>query len=287
MRQKSSDIKGGHDTDEKVEQKVQFDFSRFNKIVQRLDERNLYLERENKKLEKNLNKLKSQKDNTQKGKGPISTGFLKLTASSKRKQQEYEEMSNELDKRRIMLDTLEAQLNKEKQNIMKQKNDFLEWREKLEFLEDEVEKRRCELVANEKMFVDQINSATENKTGEQLFTVKKGEVDGDYHDMLDKIPGNAAVIQRGVLKQVNLSFAELLGYDIEEIVGKSLFDFITPDGFIEIERYYLDRLKGIDNSGYTAILLTKDNEKVTVEVNTRPTIFNGIKAEIAVFSKNP
>ena len=89
----------------------------------------------------------------------------------------------------------------------------------------------------------------------------------------------------GVLKRINDSFANLIGYEFKEIVDKSLFDFILPEGFSGIEEYYLNRLKGEDVSVYKTVLLTKNNEMISVEVYTKPTFFNGEKAEIAVVKK--
>ena len=69
---------------------------------------------------------------------------------------------------------------------------------------------------------------------------------------------------------------------VDEIIDKSLFDFIVPEGFIQVEKFYLNRLKGDDISSYETIFLTKNNNKIPVEVNTKPTFFNGEKAEIAI-----
>ena len=38
----------------------------------------------------------------------------------------------------------------------------------------------------------------------------------------------------------------------------------------------------VDVSAYETTLLTKDNNKISVEINTKPTFYNGKKAEIAV-----
>ena len=111
----------------------------------------------------------------------------------------------------------------------------------------------------------------------------KEPVISDYHEILDKIPQSAAIIQRGILKQVNNSFASLIGYPSKEVVEKSFFDFIAPDGLAEIEKYYLHRLKGdSQRSSYKTMFVTKDNATIAVEVNVKPTTYAGEKAEIAV-----
>ena len=107
----------------------------------------------------------------------------------------------------------------------------------------------------------------------------------DYHHTLDKIPQSAVIIQRGVLKQINSSFAELIGFETDEIVNKSFFDFVAPEGLLEIEQYYLKRLKGIGNSTYKTVFSTKNKSKIAVEVSIQPTIYNGGKAEILIVNK--
>ena len=113
----------------------------------------------------------------------------------------------------------------------------------------------------------------------------KSEESSEHHEILDKIPESAAIVQRGILRQVNRPFMDLIGYEVDELVKKSLFDFIVPEGFSGIEEYYLNRLKGESVSSFETMFLTKDNIKLTVEVNLKPTVFNGEKAEIAVFNR--
>jgi len=162
---------------------------------------------------------------------------------------------------------------------------------KLEQLEDEIGQRRRTLVKQEKMFEDRLVTFSHRKNHYSLSAELKNKVVSDdeiddevneYHERPDKIQECTAVIQRGILKQINSSFAELLGYKIEELVGKSLFVFVVPEGFAEIKKHYLNRLKGGSSFSYRTMFLTKDNNKIVVEIITRPTTFNGEKAEIAV-----
>jgi hypothetical protein len=67
-------------------------------------------------------------------------------------------------------------------------------------------------------------------------------------------------------------------------VEKSFFDFIALDGFADVEKYYLDRLKGESVSTYKTVFSTKDNNKIPVEVNIRQIMYNGEKAEIAIIT---
>ncbi|MCK4902990.1 MAG: PAS domain-containing protein, partial [Thermoplasmatales archaeon] len=107
----------------------------------------------------------------------------------------------------------------------------------------------------------------------------------DYPDFLNHLSESAIVLQRGILRQVNDSFLNLLGYNSGELLDKSIFDFVDPEGFQGVESYYLKRIKGENISTYETIFLTKDNYKITVELSNRPTTFNGDKAEIAVIKE--
>jgi hypothetical protein len=46
----------------------------------------------------------------------------------------------------------------------------------------------------------------------QIQHKSEGAVPGFTDETLDKIPQSAAIIQRGILKQINAPFLELLGY---------------------------------------------------------------------------
>jgi PAS domain S-box-containing protein len=109
-------------------------------------------------------------------------------------------------------------------------------------------------------------------------------VTSNYHELLDKIPQSAAIVQRGILKQINSSFVSLLGYAMDEVVEKNFFDFIALEGLADVEKYYLDRLKGENVTAYKTVFSTKDNNKISVEISIKQTIYNGEKAEIAIIS---
>lgn len=99
---------------------------------------------------------------------------------------------------------------------------------------------------------------------------------------VEKFLGCAAIIKRGLLKQVNSSFAKLLGFEKEMLLEKTLFNFVAPEGLFNIEEYYLKRLKGIEKNSYETILLKNNNGKIHVEITIKPTKFYGEIADIAI-----
>ncbi len=94
-----------------------------------------------------------------------------------------------------------------------------------------------------------------------------------------------AIIKRGILKEVNSSFAELLGFEKEFLLKKSLFNFVAPEGLFNIEEYYLNKLRGLEKNSIRTILLKNDNGKIQVEIIIKPINFYGEIAEIAIFKE--
>jgi len=243
------------------------------------------LKKENSYLKKYIGKIKnpnlgedsSKKDLFGKNVYKVSNIF-----GSKKRREEINSLMNELDAREEYLEKLHLLIKKDKEKINKERKGLIEWRRKLELLESEIESRRKWVVNKEKTLEKYYDSDFK----EHLDGIVKNEEKLEPN-MINKIKNSAAIIQRGVFKQVNNSFANLLGYNPEEIVNKSLFDFIVSDGFSNIENYYLHRLKGDEVSSINTVFLTKDSNKLNVEVSTKPTVFNEEKADLFVVkSKN-
>jgi len=165
---------------------------------------------------------------------------------------------------------------------------------KLSKLEEEIETRRKNLVEKEKSFREQLISSAHRECNRSLSTWTndktiynnwKNKESKECCKILDEISECAAIIQRGTLKQINSSFAKLIGYTSEEIVDRSLLDFVVPEGFVGIKKHHLDRLRGATQSSYETVFLTRENNKITVEIKTKLTSFNGKEAEFSVFKK--
>lgn len=202
-----------------------------------------------------------------------------------RQHQNLDRKIQECDHRQKDLEAFEAQLLQEKKIFDSRIEEFLQWRDKLEQLEMEIEKRRQELLTQDMVMVGQDSPISpEVITHESKVIDVVASESPNFQQILDGIPQSAAIVQRGILKQINTTFAELIGYPVNEIVEKNFFDFIAVDGLAGVEKYYLNRLKGESISSYTTVFSTKENEKVFVEVTVKPTIYNGEKAEIAIMT---
>jgi len=281
-------------------------YSDLVKFITKLEEKNKELKKKNWQLEKTLKSLKTRWKNKKKSKklDKPSEIVRKKTEQlidkslysvfsilgGEKKMEEFERISIELDERQSMLDTLESQLISDKKSLNDRRKEFLKWREKLQKVEDEIEARRGELLEQEQLLDDYFTSNIEIQNIQQDVTnddessypdtIK--ETDLDQHEILDKMSECAAIVQQGILKQINQPFADMMGYYSKELVEKSLLDFVVPEGLSDIEQYYLQRLKGEAVSAYETVLLTKNNVKVNVEISVKPVLYNDEKAEMTV-----
>ncbi len=266
------------------------DHKNTNKVLNQLQKINDELIKKNNILEKNLKKLKKRKnydDNIEEKSNHKSGHIVNKTLYSfselfggKKRKQEFETMMHELEEREKLLNNRESELLKEKRKINEQIIDFKKWRNRLELLETDIENRLKQLVNQENVLLNNITGDSNISFGEKI-----NEDIKQSYDIFEKIPDSAVIIHRGIIKKVNDTFSDLIGYNTNEIINKSLFDFISSEGFYDVEKYYLDRLKGEDVSFYNTIFLTKNNNKIPVEINAKPTIFDGDKAEIAIIKK--
>jgi PAS domain S-box-containing protein len=281
-------------------------YEKLSEKLKELEKKDRKLELKNKLLEKNLKNLKTYMKKSSTIKPDKKSQYNQITKKDKylfkkmpefprdsleikKKRESFELRIRVLDERVKELEKLEAQLLKDREIHDKRIAEFTIWKEKLFSLEAEIEKRRRNLVELDDSLRE--NLPTSSAAGSDFDTISyeaedtssdEKVVQEDYHEILDKIPQCAFIIQRGIVKQINSSFAELIGFETDEIVEKSLFDFIALEGLADIEKYYLGRLKGNDSSTYGTIFSTKDDSKIQVEVIVRSTTYNGGKAEIGV-----
>jgi PAS domain S-box-containing protein len=264
----------------------------------KLEKKDQRLEKNHKNLGKHMQLLeKGYKRHTRKQKNLNNTTFTeeldknaKVTFFSdpfgfKRQHRELRLQKQQIEVRTNQLDAFEEQLIKERTTFNARVEEFSRWREKLELLESAIEKRRQELMKQEDVLLERAAITTREPISKKPEIVKSTvPTISNYHELLDKIPQSAAIVQRGILKQINSSFVSLLGYAMDEVVEKSFFDFIALEGLADVEKYYLDRLKGENVSAYKTVFSTKDNNKILVEISIKQTIYNGEKAEIAIIT---
>lgn len=147
---------------------------------------------------------------------------------------------------------------------------------------DEIERRKKQSANAEKLYGTQEISLKPDGVHK---TECQQNPDRHHHPLLDELHSCAAVVQRGFLIETTDEFTHLLGYDEDELLRKNLLDVISAKGLMEISRYYLDRLNGIDSANYNIVFVTKNNDDVVATVTFKQTIIDGGKADILIIKK--
>ncbi len=113
-------------------------------------------------------------------------------------------------------------------------------------------------------FVGIIRDITEKKEVENRLR----ESEEKFRMLTEKSLVGVYLIQDWKIVYANPRFAEILGYDcVNDVLGRSIFDFVHPDDRGLAERNVLLRLEGIlDSAKYTLRILRKDGSVRIVEV---------------------
>ena len=255
------------------------------------------LAKQNKKLEE---KLTETKLNKQKIKDFFNTNlrFFRDSIGIKKKREEFRVMMSQLSDRKQKLEQLETDMVLEKKEFKQKIEEFILWREKLEKLEQEIEKRR-EFLSEQETFLNsqydkvlthelsQPASYTQELKQETEIDEESKDDSGliEKEDLFNSLTVEAAVLQRGRIKKINDLFAEMLGFSKDDLIGKHLVDFVTPLGLEGVEHHYMNRLKGVDDSSYQTVFISKTKDEIPVKVNIKNTDFHGERAEIVTFNE--
>jgi len=131
------------------------------------------------------------------------------------------------------------------------------------------------LESKEKIHVNEENFIRNIPTKDKIILKEKIE----NHLVIDEMNDIVAVVQRGIFKEISNSFADFLGYERTELLQKNFFVFISPRGFEDARKYYLNRLKGVTANTFRTVLLTKERSELLVEVTVTSTVYKGDSAE--------
>jgi PAS domain S-box-containing protein len=86
--------------------------------------------------------------------------------------------------------------------------------------------------------------------------------------LVEQIPDAVLVADsRGVLVEVNASACQLLGYNQEELTGKSISDLIAPED--QPERITIQSGRELEKTSSTRTFLHRDGGSIQVEVHTK------------------
>ena len=265
------------------------------KTIKKLEKENKRLQQENEKLDKNLHDAELKKQELKEFFNN-KFRFIRDSVGIKKKREEFKNMMQQLSDRKQKLEKLETDMVLEKKEFKQKIEEFITWREKLEKLEQEIEKRRQFLSEQETFLNEQYDKVLSHElTQPATYTQQpKPEEPADLDekpgilekdDLFNSLTVEAAVLQRGRIKKANKRFAEMLGYNAEELEGKHLVDFVGPNGLTGVEQHYMNRLKGVDDASYQTVFLSKSEDEIPVKVHVKTGDFQGERAEIATFNE--
>lgn len=108
------------------------------------------------------------------------------------------------------------------------------------------------------------------------------ESEGKFRSLAEKSMAGIYLLQDGIFQYVNAKLAEMLGYTIEEIVGKKGPDvFVHPEDFPLVEKNMERRLSGeIESLNSEFRLVIKDTSVREVEIFSSLTTYHGRPAII-------
>jgi len=109
------------------------------------------------------------------------------------------------------------------------------------------------------------------------------ESEEKYRNLVERANDGIAIVQDTVIKYVNPSLAEAVGYTLEELIGTPFADYVHPDDLPKVVDRYKRRIAGEDFPPvYEIVVRHKDGGKVYVEVNAGIIIYQGKPAEFVI-----
>lgn len=102
-----------------------------------------------------------------------------------------------------------------------------------------------------------------------------------YRVLMDSIQDGVFSIEDEKITFVNRALAEMLGYNIEEMMGKIFTNFIAPEDIEVVRRNYFLRQNGYEvSSSYECRMLHKNGKRIYVNLNARIIDYHGKKSTI-------
>lgn len=104
---------------------------------------------------------------------------------------------------------------------------------------------------------------TEQKQAEEALR----ESEEKYSTLVNRAGDGVYIVQDEIFKFVNQAFADVHGYTVQEIEGRSIYDLIAPESRDKIKDKYRRRLEGEVIPTYETTILCKDGTVKTAELS--------------------
>jgi len=122
---------------------------------------------------------------------------------------------------------------------------------------------------------------TSEPGGHKPDTLSPAENEAKYQDLVERANDGIAVIQDGIVKYANPSFARMWGGSVAEIIGTQIADHVHPDELPLVMDRYRRRMAGeVVPAIYETALCRKDGEKAHVELNAGIITHQGRPADL-------
>lgn len=110
-------------------------------------------------------------------------------------------------------------------------------------------------------------------------TGELSESEGKYRVLVEEINDGYFVNQRGRIVFANRAFAELHGYQPEEVVGKPYVDFVAEESRLQVEKLYRQRMSGRETTDlYVYLRRHKSGQTLPTENKVKRILFREAKA---------
>ncbi|MFO7527074.1 MAG: PAS domain S-box protein [Ignavibacteriaceae bacterium] len=102
-----------------------------------------------------------------------------------------------------------------------------------------------------------------------------------YRTLVDSIQDGVFLIQNGLLKFVNKSFADIIGYSVDELIGLDFREVVAPEDIDLVTGNYKKRQEGLEvPSSYEWRMMHKNGSRIYVNMNVRLISYLGNIASI-------
>lgn len=109
------------------------------------------------------------------------------------------------------------------------------------------------------------------------------ESEEKYRNVVERANDGITIIQDGTVKFLNKRLAELLGGNINEIVGTPFTDYIYHEVLAEVEDRYRRRMAGEEvSTTYETVLMRRDESKIYTEINAGIILYEGKPADLVI-----
>ena len=112
------------------------------------------------------------------------------------------------------------------------------------------------------------------------------KIEDKIQQLFEDEENTIAIIQDRMVKYINPSVTQLIGYNPEEMIGTSFADYIHPDELPKVASYYIRRIAGEDVPPiYRTIIRHKNGSSVHIEMKASVITYQGKLADFVIAEK--